>query len=81
MPKTLINLDPDEKNWLDREARRRRVPMTELVRQAVRAYRLREQSRRKPALGDVLARTTGLWRQGEGIAWQRRMRDEWDRDG
>lgn len=78
MPKTLINLDPDDKAWLDREARRQHVPMTELVRQAVR--RLREQSRRKPALQDVLSRTSGLWRSGDGLKWQQRLRSEWDRE-
>jgi hypothetical protein len=80
MPKALIDLDPDDMAWLDREAHRQRVPMVELVRQAVRAYRLREQSRCTPALGDVLARTAGLWRQGEGLAWQQRLRGEWPCD-
>lgn len=80
MAKTLINLDPDDKAWLDREARRQHVPMTELVRQAVRSFRIREQSRRKPRLADALAHTAGLWRQGDGLAWQQRLRNEWDRN-
>jgi Ribbon-helix-helix protein, copG family len=79
MPKTLINLDHDDKAWLDREARRQQVPMTELVRQAVRSFRVREESRQRPNLGQVLARTAGLWRQGDGLAWQQRLRGEWDR--
>ncbi|MFZ5493208.1 MAG: ribbon-helix-helix protein, CopG family [Pseudomonadota bacterium] len=81
MPKTLVNLDPDDKAWLDQEARRRRLPMTELVRQAVHAYRLREQDRGQPQLADVLERTAGLWRHGDALAWQQRLRGEWDRDG
>lgn len=80
MPKTLINLNPDDKAWLDKEAKRQRLPMTELVRQAVRSYRLREQSRRKPSLADALQRTAGLWKQGDGLQWQERLRDEWDRE-
>jgi hypothetical protein len=79
MARTLINLDPDDKHWLDREARKRHVPMTELVRQAIRSYRMREESRGRPALQNALARTAGIWRQGDGLAWQQRMRDEWDR--
>jgi predicted transcriptional regulator len=79
MPKTLVNLDPEDKAWLDQEARRRKQPMTELVRQAVRSFRLREQNRSRPDLADVLQRTAGLWRQGDGLAWQQRLRDEWDR--
>ena len=80
MPKTLVNLDPDDKAWLDQEARRRKLPMTELVRQAVHSYRQREQSQARPALDEVLARTAGLWRHGEGLAWQQRLRGEWNDD-
>ncbi|MEW6166864.1 MAG: CopG family transcriptional regulator [Pseudomonadota bacterium] len=79
MARTLINLDPDDKRWLDREARRRRVPMTELVRQAIRGYRVREESRSRPTLQTAITRTAGIWRQGDGLDWQQRMRDEWDR--
>lgn len=57
MTRTIINLDADDKAWLDQEAHRRNLPMTELVRQAVRNYRLREQSRRQPALAEALANT------------------------
>ncbi|MBS0576325.1 MAG: ribbon-helix-helix protein, CopG family [Proteobacteria bacterium] len=80
MPKTLISLDDADKAWLDREARRRKLPMTELVRQAVRGYRLREESRRMPQIADALATTAGLWRRGDGLAWQQRLRDEWPHD-
>jgi hypothetical protein len=79
MPKTLINLEHEDKAWLDREARRRQVPMTELVRQAVRSFRLTEESRQRPNLQQALARTAGLWRQGDGLIWQERLRGEWDR--
>lgn len=79
MPRTLINLDPDDKNWLDREARARNVPMTELVRQAVRAYRIREESLGRGDLQSALAETAGIWRAGDGLAYQRRLRKEWDR--
>lgn len=78
MPKTLVNLDPDDKAWLDQEARRRKLPMTELVRQAVHSYRQREQNQTPPALDDVLARTAGLWRHGDALTWQQRLRGEWD---
>ncbi len=78
MPRTLINLDSDDKAWLDEEASRRHLPMTELVRQAVRSFRLREESLQRPDLNKSLARTAGLWRQGDGLVWQQRLREEWD---
>lgn len=78
MAKTLINLDPEDKNWLDQEARRRRVPMTELVRQAVRGFRLREEMAAQPSLEQALARTAGIWQRGDGLAWQLLQRGEWE---
>lgn len=79
MPRTLINLAPEDKTWLDNEARTRHVPMTELVREAVREYRIRQQSLARPSLQAALERTAGIWRSGEALAYQQRLRDEWDR--
>jgi hypothetical protein len=78
MSRTVINLDPKDKAWLDHEAKVRRVPMTELVRQAVRAYRIRQESLDRPNLQEALARTGGIWRAGDGLTYQRRLRKEWD---
>lgn len=77
MPRTLVNLDPDDKAWLDREAQARDLPMTELVRQAVRGYRIRHESEGRVDLQAALRRTAGIWRRGGGLAYQRRVRDEW----
>jgi predicted transcriptional regulator len=78
MPRTVINLDPKDKAWLDHEAKVRHVSMTELVRQAVRAYRTRQESLDRPNLQQALARTGGIWRSDDGLAYQRRLREEWD---
>lgn len=75
MPRTFINLDPDDKAWLDREARARKVPITEVVCQAIRGHRL-ALSRHDPSrLHDAQARTAGIWRQADGLAWQERLRE------
>lgn len=80
MQRTLINLDPEDKAWLDREARQRHIPMTELVRQAVHVYRLREESRGNEQWQNAVRETAGLWQQGDGLAWQEHLRDEWHND-
>lgn len=77
MQRTLINLDPEDKAWLDRMARDRRVPMTELVRQAVRAYRVREESHGQERLQHAIRETRGIWRAGDGLAYQQQLRNEW----
>lgn len=78
MQRTLINLDPDDKSWLDREAKTRHVSMTEIVRRAVRAYRVREESHGQLQLQSLLRETAGIWHHGDGLEYQQRARDEWD---
>lgn len=76
MIRTIISLDPDDKSWLDRTATERGVPMTELVREAIRRLRA-EASEPEPTFDALLERTRGLWRHGEALAWLDRLRDEW----
>ncbi len=77
MVRTIIGLDPDEKRWLDEKARQEHVPMAEIVRRAIRRLRAESESKEAP-LDDVLQRTSGIWRQGDGLAYQRRVREEWE---
>ena len=76
----MIALDSDDKAWLDHEAARQGVPMTELVRRAVRLLR-QQASRELTSLDDLLAATAGTWREGDGLEYQRRLRREWTREG
>ena len=82
MIRTLISLDEEDKQWLDRRAQEEGMTMTELVRIAVRRYR--EQCERgtaaEPTLEQLLRQTSGLWREGDGLAAQIRAREEWDED-
>ena len=78
MIRTVISLDPEDKAWLDRKARQEGTPMTRLVQRAVQ--RLRNESESNPSRFDRLLReTSGTGRFGEGLAYQRRRRREWDR--
>jgi hypothetical protein len=78
MIRTVISLDEQDKAWLDRVARSERVPMTKLVRRAIR--RLREEQEGAPGeLDRLLRETAGIWKAGDGLAYQRRLRAEWDR--
>lgn len=72
MPRTLINLDAADKAWLKREAGRWRVSMTELVRQAVRNFRMQQQLVNRSTFDEALAQTAGIWLSGDGLAWRQR---------
>lgn len=77
MPRTVVNLDEENKAWLDQQAALRGVPMNQLVRQAVREFRSREERVSKRSFRDTLKRTAGIWRARDGLAYQQRLRKEW----
>ena len=72
MARIVIDLDPDQKAWLDRQATLRGVSTAELVGRAIRDYRSREEGR--PSFKDALERTAG---SEDGLDYQRRLRAEW----
>ncbi|MFP4209139.1 MAG: hypothetical protein ACLFSC_10810 [Wenzhouxiangella sp.] len=78
MTRTIVNISPEDKRWLDQEARSRRVSMTSLVSEAVHEYRLRQQCLNQPDLNAILADTAGIWTGGDGLNWQQSLREEWN---
>lgn len=82
MIRTLISLEDEDKRWLDRKAKEEGATMAQVVRTAVRRYR--EQCEREvsePSLEELLRRTSGLWKGGDGLEAQLRLRDEWEEEG
>lgn len=79
MIRTVISLEDEDKAWLDRVARSERIPMTKLVRRAIRRLR-QEQEAAPQGFERLLRETAGLWKAGDALAYQRRRRAEWDRD-
>jgi len=73
MTRTIISLESDDKKWLDEEARRSGLPKSAIVRLSIRYMRLdREKSFEK-----LLTQTSGTWKEGDGLAYQERLRSEW----
>lgn len=76
MVRTVISLDEDDKTWLDREAKRENIPMTELIRRAVRAMR-KQKELEEITLETLLQNTSSTWTHGDGLQWQSKLREEW----
>lgn len=76
MPRTVIHLEPEDEAWLLREARSRGLSVAALVREAIRFWRLQSKCQPVAGLADALRRTSGCWKQGDGLAWQERLRAE-----
>ena len=79
MIRTIISLAPEDKHWLDRKAEEENVTMTEMVRRAIRLYRDQHESG-EPTLERLLAATSGIWKEEDGLEYQRRLREEWEDD-
>ena len=79
MLRTVISLDPQEKAWLDQEAELEHVSMAAVVRKAILHYRLSLESKQNPNINTLLKKTSGIWKQGDGLAYQQKIRDEWDK--
>jgi len=76
MVRRVISLDLEDKLWLDERAREEHVPMAEIVRRAVRRLRRESELETRP-FDQVLEGTSGIWKHGDGLAYQRGLRDEW----
>lgn len=75
--RTIISLPEKDKRWLDKQSKALNVPMASLVRQAIELLRFRDSLEQQKHFGDVLKRSAGIWKKGDGLAWQRKMRAEW----
>ena len=76
MVRTVISLDPEDKAWLDQQAKRERAPMTRVVQRAIR--RLRQESTATPSeFEKILRDTAGTKKFGDALAYQRKLRAEW----
>jgi hypothetical protein len=80
MPRTIISLTQEDKEWLAQRARAEYVPVTELVRRAIRLYRRRSPEVGAPSFEELTERTAGIWEAGDGLAYQERLRAEWERE-
>jgi len=78
MIRTVISLDKESKEWLDQQARVESVSTAEIIRTAVRRYR-EEKRKETPSINDLLKQTSGIWKAGDGLRYQRRLRKEWPR--
>jgi hypothetical protein len=73
MTRTIISLEDDDKKWLDEEARRSGLPKSAIVRLSIRYMRLD----RERSFENLLNQTSGTWKEGDGLAYQERLRSEW----
>ena len=77
----LVNLPPEEHDWLSQESYRREESMAEIVREAVAEYRSKSEpiSKASAEFKKLLHKTAGTWEGEDGLEYQKKIRGEWDR--
>jgi uncharacterized protein (UPF0216 family) len=57
-----------------------RRTITQLIREAISAYKLHEGSAKRPrrTMAELLKLTKGTWKLGDGLKYQLKIRFEWD---
>ena len=76
MVRTIISIEDDDKTWLDLRAAEEKVSRAELIRRAVRLYRKASETEAR-SFRRLLEDTSGIWKGGDGLEYQLRLRDEW----
>jgi hypothetical protein len=78
--RTIVDLPEDHVKALDSIGERHDLSRTELVRRAVAAYLENEQKAAKSKLDQYFGILKGshLFEGMDGLAWQKKMRAEWD---
>lgn len=77
MQRTIISLEPDDRDWLARRAQVEHVPQTEVVRRALRLYRQNAETRGLHSFEELAQLTSGIRQDEDGLIVQQRLRDEW----
>jgi len=74
MNRTIISLENDDTRWLDAESRRSGLPKSAIIRLSIRYMRMD----REKSFENLLNQTSGTWTEGDGLAYQERVRSEWE---
>ena len=78
MIRTVISLDPNDKQWLDTMAKEKHISMAALIRNAIMAFRLQNENHLPNDTDLLLSKTKGIWPHQDGLNYQLNLRDEWD---
>lgn len=72
--RTIITLSEEDKRWLESYSNAHQVSLAEAIRQGIR--RLKD-AELKETYRVLVQSTKGLWKKGDGLKYQRKIRSEW----
>jgi hypothetical protein len=71
----IITIPDEDKLWLDVYTKVNKISLAEAIRQGVNQLK---QGQRQKTYQRLVESTHGIWKKGNGLAYQGKMRDEWE---
>jgi hypothetical protein len=75
--RTVVDIPDPERAWLVKKAKEQNISMAEALRRFLR--RAMDSELKRAEFKVLLEAVAGTWTQGDGLAWQRKLRNEWKR--
>ncbi|UCD82135.1 MAG: hypothetical protein JSW26_12130 [Desulfobacterales bacterium] len=73
--RTIITLSEEDKQWLESYSSLHRVSVAEAIRQGIRKLKEAELFENYRA---IVQNSKGLWKNGDGLDYQKKIRAEWN---
>ena len=73
--RTIITLSEEDKRWLETYSSANQISLAEAIRQGINKLR---ETAREDTYKAIVEETRGIWRQGDGLEYQRKIRAEWN---
>ena len=75
--RTIITISEQEKRWLEAYSDIHGVSQAEAIRRGIACLKSREG---QSAYRQLVKQTAGIWRLGDGLAYQEKTRSEWGKE-
>jgi|GEM_PF-336030 len=72
--RTIITISEKDKGWLESFSKARGISMAEAIRQGIAQLKEKEA---KNIYRTLVEETSGMWKKGDGLAYQEKLRSEW----
>ncbi len=71
----IVTIPDEDKLWLESYSKVHKISVAEAIRQGIGHLK---KTQRQKTYQTLVERTSGVWKKGDGLEYQRQMRSEWE---
>jgi len=71
----IVTIPDDDKLWLEGYSKAHKISVAEAIRQGIGQLK---QSQRQKTYQQLVKKTSGIWKKGDGLEYQTTIRAEWE---